>query len=240
MNHEKPSKSAENAGLLYLSGADKARIREEMRYASAILAEAKKEKPKSGLELVMGLLSNGFVLLIIGSLITSVLVPTFQRAYEQNKQERALMEECRAEFLRYTNSIWEEFYLLHPLVSETSITKEQYNSYSQKRLEMKLKRYEVYAKLQSVALVFRGDANHESDVEKSLEGYAVEVNQMSQDIDTWLRRLYCYTAGCDNEEIAVDYSSYDAFVEMHDKLDATETMAKEVSELVVKHLKGDL
>jgi hypothetical protein len=53
-----------------------------------------------------------------------------------------------------------------------------------------------------------------------------------------LRRLYCYTAQCDNEEIEADYSSYDAFVRLHDRLDDAEQQARNISELIVKHIKG--
>ena len=41
------------------------------------------ETPKTSVQKVFGFLSNGFILLLFGSLITSVFVPWFQRGYEQ-------------------------------------------------------------------------------------------------------------------------------------------------------------
>lgn len=227
-------KAGVSAGL---SESEKARIREELRYAKLVLGESKQERAKGAWEKIADFLSNGFVILLVGAAITSFAVPAWQRSYEEKKQTQTLMEECRAEFLLYCNSIWEEFYLIHPLVSETSISKPRYDEYFQKLTEIKLRRYNAFAKLQSVAIAFRADTETASDVEQKLETYAVTVNQVSQGIDTWLRRLYCYTAQCDNETIEVDYSSYDAFVRLHDKLDETEQQARIISELIVKHIK---
>ena len=216
---------------------ERARIREEMRYAAAILGELRPKKEESVWDKLSAFLSNGFVLLMVGAVITSFAVPLWQRSYDEQKQTQSLMEECRAEYLLYCNSMWEEFYQIHPLVSETSISKERYDAYFQKLTEIKLRRYNAYAKLQSVAIVFRSDGDTRSDIEKQLEQYAIGVNQVSQGIDTWLRRLYCYTAQCDNEQIEIDYSSYDAFVRLHDDLDKTEKLARTISEEIVKQVK---
>jgi hypothetical protein len=67
-----------------LTENERIRIRDEMRYAMLIAQEARPtEKPKHSLDKALGYLSNGFVLLLLGSIVTSILVPHFQRDYER-------------------------------------------------------------------------------------------------------------------------------------------------------------
>lgn len=99
-----------------LSDAKRARIRAEMRYAMAA-AEAlrptdRPAPPKPWPERVLGMLSNGFVLLVIGSAITSFLVPQFQRSYEARTRAATLRQEAFAQFLLYSNSMVQEYYAI--------------------------------------------------------------------------------------------------------------------------------
>jgi len=84
---------------IMISKLERERIRAEMRYAMLVTQEIPRpEKKKSSIDKLLGYLSNGFVLLLLGSLITSFLVPIFQRKYETRKQQAALMQECLSQF----------------------------------------------------------------------------------------------------------------------------------------------
>ena len=110
-----------------LSENDRSRIRAEMRYAMVAVQEARSaEKPKHALDRPFGYLSNGFLLLLLGTLITSALVPHFQREYEQRIKQSELMKECLSQFLVYVNSIWQEYFLILPVALEPEINKEEY------------------------------------------------------------------------------------------------------------------
>jgi hypothetical protein len=182
--------TGEPAGL---GEAERARIRSEMRYAMVVAQEGRPGAPdRSGLERALGVLSNGFVLLLLGSLITSGLVPYFQRTYEGRAQRARLMQECFSEFLQYSNSIWQEYYAMLPLTQQTDLGKEEYLRYLGQMAQIKLKRYEAYAKVQALALAFRDDGGLEpSPVEGALREYAIRLNAASTEMDTWLRSLYC-------------------------------------------------
>ena len=136
-----------------LSEDERARIRAEMRYAALIVQEAgQAKKPKHALDKVLGYLSNGFVLLLLGSIITSALVPHFQREYERRARQSALMQECLSQFLVYSNSIWQEYYTILPVTLETEINKEEYVRLMNDISQIKLKRYDAYAKVQALAM----------------------------------------------------------------------------------------
>jgi hypothetical protein len=87
--------------LTELAESERVRIRAEMRYAMLAASEAR----SGALERTLGYLSNGFVLLLLGSLITVGLVPHFQRAYETRIQRANLMQECLSQFLLYCRRI---------------------------------------------------------------------------------------------------------------------------------------
>lgn len=175
-----------------LSDEEKARIRTEVRYAVISAKEARPaEKPKSVIEQILAYLSNGFVLLLIGSLITSWLVPHFQRQYEGRKQQAVLMQECLAQFLLYSNSIWQEYYAILPLTQKTEIEQNEYLQYTKEITQIKLKRYDAFAKVQSLAIVFRETSSSTASVEASLKNYAIRLNNASAAIDKWLTNLYC-------------------------------------------------
>jgi hypothetical protein len=141
-------------------------------------------------------------------------VSRFQQKSEQRKQQTALMQGCFAQFLLYTNSIWQEYYLIFPLIQQADINKEEYNHYINEISLIKLKRYDAYVKVVALSIVFRrGKKSHQSKVEEALRDYAIYVNRVSEAIDTWLRNLYCAPAKCLSTTYApikVDFNPYDS------------------------------
>jgi hypothetical protein len=160
----------------------------------------------------------------------------YQRHYDLNKKHVELMQDCLSQFLLYSNSIWQEYYSLFPIADENEIRHDQYNLYLDKISEIKLKRYDALARLQGTAIVFRKRPETESDVERALQEYAVEINLMSARFDTWLRKLYCYTAQCPGEDIPADYSPSDEFSELKRAMARTEERVKDVSTLMVRQI----
>jgi hypothetical protein len=122
----------------------------------AVLKEASPPTPRlNRLDRLLSYLSHGFVLLLAGSLITSLRVPRFQRVFEQKNKELLLMQECFSQFLLYANSIWQEYYLVFPLVLQPEINQEDYIKHLQEISTIKLKRYDAFEKVQSLAIIFR-------------------------------------------------------------------------------------
>ncbi len=171
-----------------------------MLYALAVLEEAKKaaSKPSAGrVDRILKLLSNGFVLLLAGSVISSLLIPTFQRRMEERKTRIETRQECFAQFLLYANSRWQEYYLLVPLVAKGEISSADYQKALEDLTAIKVRRYDAYAKLQALALAFRRRPQEPNQViEGALHDYAVRVNDISRDIDAWLRNAYCFSYDC--------------------------------------------
>jgi hypothetical protein len=198
-----------------LPESERVRIRAEMRYAMAVAKEGRPvEVPKSALDKALSYLSNGFVLLVIGSLVTTGLVPRFQRAYEARVRRANLMQESFSQFLLYSNSIWQEYYAILPLTQQTDLAKEEYLKYLTQMTEIKLKRYEAYAKVQALALAFREDGNAAmSPVETALRNYAVRLNTASAEIDKWLTGLYCTPTKRDISPCATFDPTFDAFTQ---------------------------
>ena len=162
---------------------------------------------------VLPYLSNGFVLLIVGSILTSVLVPRFQRTYEEQRQRAELMRQCFEQFLLYSNSLWSEYYTVLPLTQRVEIDVDEYLKWQQAIAGVKLKRYEAYARVQAQALSFRGKDQEKSAVEGALEDYAVNVNRISAEIDTWLRGLYCTPTTRDRSPCAVFDPTFDSYAQ---------------------------
>jgi hypothetical protein len=199
-----------------LTEAERARIRAEVRYALIAAREARPaEAPKSVLARVLGYLSNGFVLLLVGSLITSILVPNFQRRYEARKQEAALMQDCLAQFLLYSNTLWQEYYTVLPLTQRVEIDEATYLQYVGKVAEIKLKRYDAYAKVQALSVVFRGsnDTPNAPSIDTALRNYAVSLNVASASIDKWLTGLYCTPTDRPRSPCASFDPAFDAYDE---------------------------
>jgi len=209
---------AENssANQYELTDEERARIRAEMRYAALVANEGAHpvEKPKSVVEKTLSYLSNGFILLIIGAIITSGLVPYFQRKYENRRQQYGLMQECFSQFLLYSNSIWQEYYAILPLTQEVEINKDEYLRYVKEISQIKLRRYEAYAKVQALSIVFRKDMDDKSNpVESALKNYAVNLNTASAAIDKWLTGLYCTPTKRERSPCASFDPAFDAFAE---------------------------
>jgi hypothetical protein len=162
---------------------------------------------------VLPYLSNGFVLLIVGSIITSFLVPRFQRDYEERKQRAQLMRQCFEQFLLYSNSLWTEYYAVLPLTQRVEIDADEYLKWQKEITQVKLKRYDAYARVQAQALSFRGSNESTSDVEKALGDYAVTVNAVSKEIDDWLRGLYCTPMKRDKSPCASFDPAFDPYAQ---------------------------
>jgi hypothetical protein len=224
-----------------LTAEERNRIREEMRYALAVMKEAasppqKRTRP----EQILSFLSNGFVLLIVGALITSYLVPLFQRQYEKKQRTLALMQECFSQYLLYTNSIWQEYYAIFPLVHNQEIDKDTYNKYVGEISQIKLRRYDAFAKVQALAIVFRGNSTRDvpSDVEQALQRYAIRVNAISEAIDTWLRNLYCAPDKCiTGASVDPRFVPYTGFLRLQTLVQEIQNDDKGVSELIVSQIK---
>jgi hypothetical protein len=183
-----------DTGTVDLSQAERARIRAEVRYALVAANEARPPVPLKGRwSRLLEFLGNGFVLLLVGSIITSFLVPEFQRRYENRRQQAALMQDSLAQFLAYSNSLWQEYYAVLPLTQAVEIDQATYLQYVGKIADIKLKRYDAYAKVVALSIAFRDPKNREKDsaVEAALKRYAVSLNTASASIDKWLTGLYC-------------------------------------------------
>ena len=233
-------KSIENP----LSEDERVRIRAEMRYAILAAQEARPtEKPKHALDKALGYLSNGFVLLVLGSIITSALVPYFQREYERRARQSALMQECFSQFLVYSNSIWQEYYRILPVTLEAEINKAEYVRLMNDISLIKLKRYDAYAKVQALAIVFRVSKDAQrSPVEQVLYNYAVSVNTASRAIDEWLSDLYCTPTKRPKSPCATFDPVFDAYAGYRKiqqlVLEVGNERAQQVTELMIKQIKS--
>jgi hypothetical protein len=78
-----------------------------------------------------------------------------------------------------------------PLTQRVEIDAGEYLKWQQGITQIKLKRYDAFARVQAQALAFRGRGDAESEVEKAIGQFAVHVNGVSTEIDAWLRGLYC-------------------------------------------------
>lgn len=246
---------------LELPAEERARIRAEMRYAMLVAQAGRPaEKPRTAAESILSYLSNGFVLLLVGSLITSALVPYFQREYESRTRRSALKQECFSQFLLYSNSIWQEYYAILPATLQTDMDKDEYVKYKNEISQIKLKRYDAYAKVLALALAFRESStgiraflsrllsrvdavpDTASPVEAALHNYATEVNAVSEKIDTWLHDLYCTPtkrakSPCEIFDPAfVAYQQYEAIKTEVNKLGNERT--QEVAGMIVQKIKS--
>ncbi len=226
-----------------LSAAERAKIGAEVRYALVAAEAARRvEPPRSRLAKILGTLSNGFVLLLLGSLITSFLVPNFQRRYESRRQQTALMQDCLAQFLQYSNSLWQEYYAVLPLTQTQEIDKATYLSYMGKIAEIKLKRYEAYGKVLALSVVFRDKTvSPESPaIDRALKDYAVRLNVASASIDKWLTGLYCTPVERTRSPCATfdpAFNGYDEHLKIKQfVVDTGNQETDDVAALIVKHI----
>jgi hypothetical protein len=191
-----------------LTEQERAKIRTEVRYALVAAREAHPpETPKTR--------NNGFVLLLVGSLITSIVVPGFQQRYENRKQQVALMQDCLAQFLLYSNSLWQEYYSVLPLTQRVEIDEATYLHYVNKLAEIKLKRYDAYAKVLALSVVFQDQTEKTtaSSIDTAIRSYALSLNSASASIDKWLTGLYCTPTKRDHSPCASFGPAFDAFNE---------------------------
>jgi len=187
----------------------------EVRYVQLIAQETSNtRKSKSTGDKILSFFNNGFILLLLGAIITSGLVPRFQRQHEARNQQLALMKECLSEFLIYSNSIWQEYYTILPLTQEIEIDKIIYLEYVNKIAQIKLKRYDSFAKVEALSIVFRPSKGDElSGIEKELKEYAVSLNIASAAIDKWLTALYCTPTDREESPCASFNPKFDPFIE---------------------------
>jgi hypothetical protein len=226
-----------------LSDAERTKIRAEVRYALVAAREAQpKEPPKSALSRTLGFLSNGFVLLLVGSLITAFLVPYLQHNYENRKQQIATMQDCLGQFLLYSNSIWQEYYGVLPLTQQVEIDRDVYLQYLAKIAEIKLKRYDAYAKILALSVVFKDRVEPETgrSVNDAIDAFAVDLNRSSAAIDSWLTGLYCTPVSRATSPCAHFDPAFDAYDE-HLKIKALvvsigNTGAQDVAAMIVRRI----
>jgi len=228
-----------------LSVPERERIREELRYAALVAREMQggKDKPRPVLDRLLGYLSNGFVLLLMGSLLTSVLVPQFQRRQQAHEAQAKLMNESYAQFLAYGNSIWQEYYSIVPLTQEPRLAKAEYLRQVALLTDIKLKRYDAYAKALSLALAFRRDGETQpSTVEKELDRYAREVNSASARIDAWLTAMYCTPEDGKDSPCAAWNPAFDSFRAFNEVKEAVVGIGNkrtdEVAALIVSEMRS--
>ncbi|MCK5347617.1 MAG: hypothetical protein KAR20_29615, partial [Candidatus Heimdallarchaeota archaeon] len=139
-------------------------------------------------------------------------------------QQVTLMQECLSQFLLYSNSIWKEYYTILPLTQEVEINKDEYLKYLNKISEIKLKRYNSFAKVEALSIVFREDAcNKPSFEEEAIRNYAKRLNTASAAINKWLTALNCTPTEREYSPCASFDPTFDAFSEY-----------KKIQDLVIK------
>ncbi len=142
--------------------------------------------------------SNGLVLLLVGALLTGLLIPKMQQEFEYRKNRIELMRNCYEQFLQYTNTIWQEFFYYLPIINEDNITKEKLTKYKKDITDIKLKRYEAYAKIQSLAIAFRENTKNVIDrddttvIEEKIEECEGQMTEISEELDQWLNDRICF------------------------------------------------
>ena len=227
-----------------LSDEARAAVKDEVRHALALFGVAPREPKDRGPrpERVLAWFSNGFVLLVVGSLTTYFLVPYFQRQLEHRAERGQIVKECLTQFLLYANTGWQEYYAVLPLTLEPGLTKEQYVEFLGDTKRIKLARYDAFAHLEALSVVFRPPGSPErSAIEKALHDYAVRLNIISGAIDTWLRNMYCLKTTCIDTargRVDSDFEPYGSFLRVQDLINESWGREQEVAELLVRELQG--
>jgi hypothetical protein len=158
------SNSPPNEPDVNLSEEEKARIRAEVRYAVIAAKEARPpEKNKSVIGKVLAFFSSGIVLLIVGSFVTSWLVPSIQKQAEIRKEQSELLNKLLEGFILYSNTLQKELYELIPLTQENEMSREQFAAYTKKINDIRLKRIDAYARLNAIAINIDDDNASLSD-----------------------------------------------------------------------------
>jgi hypothetical protein len=143
----------------------------------------------------------------------------------------------------YSNSIWQEYYTILPVALEAELNKKEYIRLMNQISQIKLKRYDAYAKVQALSIVFRiSEENQKSPVEQALHNYAVSVNTASQKIDEWLGDLYCTPMKRTKSPCATFNPSFDAYAGYKKikqlVLEVGNERTQQVTELMVKQIKS--
>jgi len=130
-----------------------------------------------------------------------------------------LMQDCLAQFLLYSNSLWQEYYAVLPLTQKIEIDEATYLQYVGKIAEIKLKRYDAYAKVLAMSVVFQDEETTKAapSIDTALKSYAISLNTASASIDKWLTGLYCTPTDRDRSPCADFDATFDAFAE-HSKI----------------------
>lgn len=189
------------------------RIEAEVRLILALVNKEGEQK-KSGISKILDVLSNGFIILVVGSLISLVLVPHFQQKVEDRKQQRDLQSQALSQFMLFSNSIWREYYYILPFTQKSRITQEEYDKYLGDMAAIKIQRYDALAKLRASMLAFPQPSKpSEPNVTKMVENYAVALNDLSTQIDAWMTKMYCapYHGASPCAEYDKSFSPYNEF-----------------------------
>jgi 3-methyladenine DNA glycosylase AlkC len=187
------SNSPPNEPDVNLSEEEKARIRAEVRYAVIAAKEARPpEKNKSVIGKVLAFFSSGIVLLIVGSFVTSLLVPSIQKQAEKREERASHLQELFEQFNLYSNTIYEEYLAIYPLAVQERLSKEDYSNYTQKIFNLKLKSANAYAKIQTLAVIVDKKvegADNEQTSEKTEKEQCYNENDLALAIDCYRPQL---------------------------------------------------
>lgn len=192
----------------------------------------------SWLEKLLGILSNGFILLILGTLLTSLLVPNYQRKYENNKRKKQLMEECLSTYLLYTNSIWEEYFLVLPLIEIQRVSESDFIKYLNSISKARLKRYEYLSKVKALSVVFRKKNGDKSDIENKTQNYADTISNISWNITRWLRSIYCLSNECSVNTVFSKDSVFADFKSITNSLNSLQDRESNISNMMVEEIQS--
>jgi len=217
----------------------------DIAYATVVLDEARRlqEVKRSPLGRLGKLLSHGLVLLLLGSGLTSVLVPWIQRRHQEREARIEARKDCLTQFLLYSNSRWPEYYLIVPLVVRGEVSADEYRESLRRVTEVKVARYDAAAKIEARLLAYRTKVDvRKDDIEDAFEAYKVRVNELSGRIDAWLRNAYCYSNVCESYAAAAldpGFDPYAAFTAIQQEVIELVKVDATVAELLVKHLEDD-
>lgn len=218
-----------------LSEEEKARIRAEVRYAIIAANEARPpEKSKSVINNVFSFLSSGFVLLLVGSGISSLLVPMIQQGAEQRKERASHLQELFEQFNLYSNTIYEEYLAIYPLAVQERLSEEDYNNYTQKIFNLKLKRANAYAKIQTLVVIVDknmekiddkqtsktigkeqydkksspSSTNSENNLALAIECYRSNIELTSNNINNFIEDFYKQSKNIKEGETTIDDAGF--------------------------------
>ena len=192
-----------------------------------------------------GLLSNGLVLLLVGSAITAVFVPMFERSLNQRSKQLAMMTETHRTFLQYANSVWREYYSIFPYLHSETLDKLTYIAAVDKIAAIKLERYGEYAKVISLAVAFRplteSGPTRRSPVEDKVEAYAIAVNNISAKINAILGGLYCKGHNCWSSSYSepTPFQHLQAFDKVTAEMQEVVQLGEDVAELMVQRIQQE-